>query len=86
MKIQSAAVYTYERIVASLEHYRLINPMERSNLHINRGIVDGEFSTAAITESDIVVFQRDFPANYPNYLAVILCQSANSHPDWHGSG
>lgn len=70
MKIQSAAVYTYERIVASLEHYRLFDPMTRANLQINRGVVDGEFSTTAIKESDIVVFQREFPANLSNYLAV----------------
>lgn len=76
MKIQSAAVYTYERIVASLEAYRLFNPMNSANLQINRGVVDGEFSTAAINESDIVVFQREFPANYPNYLAV-MSQAAN---------
>ena len=76
MKIQSAAVYTYERIVASLEAYRLFNPMMRANMQINRGIVDGEFSTAPIKESDIVVFQREFPANLANYLAVIS-QAAN---------
>lgn len=76
MKIQSAAVYTYERIVASLEAYRLFNPMNSANLQINRGVVDGEFSTAAINESDIVVFQREFPANYPNYL-VVMSQAAN---------
>jgi len=76
MKIQSAAVYTYERIVASLEAYRLFNPMTRANLQINRGLVDGEFSTAAINESDVVVFQREFPANLTNYLAVIS-QAAN---------
>ncbi len=70
MKIQSAAVYSYERIVASLEHYRLFNPMTRANLQINRGVVDGEFSTSAINESDIVVFQREFPANLSNYLAL----------------
>ena len=76
MKIQSAAVYTYERIVASLEAYRLFNPMMRANMQINRGVVDGEFSTAPITESEVVVFQRDFPANLSNYLAVIS-QAAN---------
>ncbi len=76
MKIQSAAVYTYERIVASLEADRLFNPMTRANLQINRGLVDGEFSTAAINESDVVVFQREFPANLTNYLAVIS-QAAN---------
>ena len=76
MKIQSAAVYTYEKIVASLEAYRLFNPMMGANMQINRGVVDGEFSTAPITESDVVVFQRDFPANLSNYLAVIS-QAAN---------
>ncbi len=76
MKIQSAAVYTYERIVASLEAYRLFNPMTRANLQINRGLVDGEFSTAAIKESDVVVFQREFPVNLANYLAV-MSQAAN---------
>lgn len=76
MKIQSAAVYTYERIVASLEAYRLFNPMNSANLQINRGVIDGEFSTAAIKESDVVVFQREFPANLSNYLAV-MSQAAN---------
>lgn len=76
MKIQSAAVYTYERIVASLEAYRLFNPMTRANLQINRGVVDGEFSTAAIKDSDIVVFQREFPSNLTNYFAV-MSQAAN---------
>lgn len=74
--INSVAVFSYERIVASLEHYRLFNPMERANLKINRGVVEGEFSTAAIKESDVVVFQREFPANLSNYLAVIS-QAAN---------
>ena len=76
MKTQSAAVYTYERIIASLEAYRLFNPMTRANLQINRGIVDGEFSTAAIKDSDIVVFQREFPSNLSSYLAV-TAQAAN---------
>lgn len=76
MKIQSAAVYTYGRIVASLEAYRLFNPMTCANLQINRGVVDGEFSTVAIDESDVVVFQREFPANFLNYLAV-MSQAAN---------
>ena len=76
MKIQSAAVYTYERIIASLEAYRLFNPMMRANMQINKGVVDGEFSTAAIKESDIVVFQREFPGNLSNYLAV-MSQAAN---------
>ena len=76
MKIQSAAVYTYERIVASLEAYRLFNPMTRAKLRINRGVVDGEFSTAAIKDSDIVVFQREFPSNLTNYFAV-MSQAAN---------
>ena len=76
MKIQSAAVYTYERIVASLEAYRLFNPMMRANLHINRGVIDGEFSTAVIKASDIVVFQREFPSNLSNYLSV-MSQAAN---------
>lgn len=76
MKIQSAAVYTYEQIVASLEAYRLFNPMKSANMQINRGVVDGEFSTAAIKESDIVVFQREFPSNLSNYLAV-MSQAAN---------
>jgi len=76
MMINSVAVFSYERIVASLEHYRLFNPMERANLQINRGVVEGEFSTAAIKESDVVVFQREFPANLSNYLAVIS-QAAN---------
>ena len=43
MKIQSAAVYSYERIIASLEAYRLFNPMIRANLRINPGIVDNQF-------------------------------------------
>jgi glycosyltransferase involved in cell wall biosynthesis len=76
MKTQSAAVYTYERIIASLEAYRLFNPMTHANLQINRGIVDGEFSTAAIKDSDIVVFQREFPSNLSSYLAV-TAQAAN---------
>ena len=76
MKINSVAVYTYERIVASLEAYRLFNHMERGNLQINRGVVEGEFSTAAIKESDVVVFQREFPANLSNYLSV-MSQAAN---------
>ena len=71
MKIQSAAVYTYERIVASLEAYRLFNLMTRANLQINKGVVDGEFSTSAIKDSNLVVFQREFPANLANYLAVM---------------
>ena len=76
MKIQSVAVYSYERIIASLEAYRLFNPMTRANLQINRGVVDGEFSTVAIKDSDIIVFQREFPAILSNYLAVIS-QAAN---------
>lgn len=76
MKIESAAVYTYERIIASLEAYRLFNPMTRANLQINRGLVDGAFSTAAIKDSDVVIFQREFPANLSNYLAV-MSQAAN---------
>ncbi len=32
MKINSVAVFSYERIVASLEAYKLVNPMERANL------------------------------------------------------
>lgn len=76
MKIESAAVYTYEQIVASLEAYRLFNPMLRANMQINRGVVDGEFLTAPIKDSDIVVFQREFPANFSNYLAV-MSQAAN---------
>ena len=42
MKIQSVAVYTYERIVASLEAYRLFNPMTRAGMQINRGVIDGK--------------------------------------------
>ena len=76
MTIQSAAVYTYERIIASLETYRLFNPMESAKLRINRGIVDGQFSTAAISDSDVVVFQREFPASLSDYLAV-MAQAAN---------
>lgn len=76
MKIESAAVYTYERIIASLEAYRLFNPMIRAGLQVNRGIVDGEFSTAPIKDSDVVVFQREFPANLSNYIAV-MSQAAN---------
>lgn len=76
MKIQSAAVYTYERIIASLEAYRLFNPLIAANLQINRGVIDGVFSTDAISESDIVVFQREFPNNLSNYLSVIS-QAAN---------
>lgn len=76
MKIQSAAVYTYEGIIASLEAYRLFNPITQANLRINRGVVDGVFSTDAIRESDIVVFQREFPSNLSNYLSVIS-QAAN---------
>jgi len=76
MKIESAAVYTYERIIASLEAYRLFNPMLRANMQINRGIIDGEFLTAPIKNSDVVVFQREFPANLSNYLAV-MSQAAN---------
>lgn len=76
MKIESAAVYTYERIIASLEAYRLFNPILRAKMQINRGLVDGEFSTAPIKDSDVVVFQREFPANLSNYLAVIS-QAAN---------
>jgi len=76
MKIQTAAVYTYERIIASLEAYRLFNPMTRANLQINRGVIDGEFSTEAINNSDIVVFQREFPSNLSNYLSV-MSQAAN---------
>lgn len=71
MKIQSAAVYSYERIIASLEAYRLFNPMIRANLRINPGIVDNQFSTDAVRESDIVVFQREFPARRSNYLSLI---------------
>ena len=67
MKIQSAAVYTYERIIASLEAYRLFNPLIAANLQINKGVIDGVFSTDAISESDIVVFQREFPNNLSNY-------------------
>jgi len=80
MKIQSAAVYTYERIVASLEAYRLFNPMTHANMQINRGIVEGEFSTAAIKESDVVVFQREFPVNLSNYLAVMAQSAALGKP------
>ena len=76
MKIQSAAVYTYERIIASLEAYRLFNPSIAANLQINKGVIDGVFSTDAISESDIVVFQREFPNNLSNYLSVIS-QAAN---------
>lgn len=39
-------------------------------------MVEGEFLTAAIKESDAVGFQREFPANLSNYLAVIS-QTAN---------
>jgi glycosyltransferase involved in cell wall biosynthesis len=76
MKIESAAVYTYERIIASLEAYRLFNPMLRANMQINRGIIDGEFLTAPIKNSDVVVFQREFPVNLSSYLAV-MSQAAN---------
>ena len=76
MKIKSVAVYTYERIIASLEAYRIFNPMTLANLQVNRGLVDGAFSTAAIKDSDVVVFQREFPANLSNYLAV-MSQAAN---------
>jgi len=76
MKIQTAAVYTYERIIASLEAYRLFNPMTSANLQINKGVIDGVFSTDAISKSDIVVFQREFPNNLSNYLSV-MSQAAN---------
>lgn len=76
MKIQSAAIFTYERIVASLEAYRLFSPLRQANLQINRGVIDGEFSTDSINESDVVVFQREFPAKLSNYLS-LMSQAAN---------
>lgn len=76
MKIQSAAVYTYERIIASLEAYRLFNPISHANLRINRGVIEGGFSTDAINESDVVVFQREFPSKLSNYRAV-MTRAAN---------
>lgn len=76
MKMQSAAVYTYERIVASLEAYRLFNPMLSANMKVNRGVVEGEYSTDAIRASDVIVFQREFPANLTNYLS-LMSQAAN---------
>lgn len=76
MKVQSAAFFTYGQIVDSLQAYRLLGPMTQANLQINRGIVDGGLSNSAIKESDIVVFQRDFPANLANYHAV-MSEAAN---------
>lgn len=49
-------------------------------MQINRGVIDGEFSTEAIKESDIVVFQREFPGNLPNYLALMSQSAALGKP------
>lgn len=75
MKIQSATVCSYERTIASLEAYRLFNPMTHAGMEINRGVIEGQISTEAIKESDIVVFQREFPDNLSNYFA-LMSQSA----------
>ena len=70
MKVQSVAYFTCGQIVDSLQSYRLVSPLTHANLEFKRGVINGQFSPDVVQESDIVVFQRDFPSDALNYHAL----------------
>lgn len=80
MRPSKVAVYTYADIVSALEGYRLYGPLTHAGLGINQGVHEGVLNENVVSGSDIVLFQREFPVNFPNYLTLITQAASSDKP------
>ncbi|MEA4958246.1 MAG: hypothetical protein VB029_00880, partial [Anaerolineaceae bacterium] len=69
--IKKVAFYTFSPTISALEHYRVYSPLVHAGIEVLEGVKQGQTNLAIISESDLVLFQRDFANHFEAYQDVI---------------
>ncbi len=65
------AFFSHSPIVTAMEHYRVIGPLSEAGIQYQRGIKEGHVDDNVFTDSDIILFQRNFSSRFTEYKAIV---------------
>lgn len=77
LKMKSVSVYSYGTSEHALGHLRICAPLERGGIQVRWYRPTDDFLPDQISNSDLVIIQRDFPRDWARYLEII--QHANKY-------
>ncbi len=78
--IKTAVAYTLAPWDHVLAYLRIVAPWERAGIQPIQGNLDGQIHPDKVSEADIVLLQRDFPAHIAAYEKIIAIARAQAKP------
>ena len=77
--VQSVSFYSYSSMDA-LAYLRLLGPAKHAGLHVVSGVENGRIDVERAKHGDVVVMQRDFPADLAAYEEILALAHREGKP------
>lgn len=71
MSHTKVAFFTNSPIITAMNQYRVLGPLQESNIQLLQGLQDNHVDLRALDECDLVLFQRNFSSQFITYRSMV---------------